>query len=148
MTLESTRPMPLEATRPAELRPARLWTGRVVTGLVALFLFMDFAMKLALHPAAVEGTTELGYPEHAVLTIGVLGLLCWVLYLVPRTAVLGAILYTGYLGGAVATHVRLDAPLFSHTLFPVYVGALLWLGLFLRETRLGELLPLRKAASE
>jgi hypothetical protein len=122
----------------------QLWISRVLSGLAILFLAVDTGGKLLHIQPAVEGTVQLGYPAHALLTIGLLELLCLVAYVVPRTAVLGAILWTGYLGGAIATHVRMDAPLFSHVLFPTYVAALLWGGLYLREPRLRALLPLRR----
>ena len=102
-------------------------------------------MKLLRLAPAVEGTVALGYPEHTVAVIGAIELVCLVLYLVPQTAVLGAVVMTGYLGGAVATHVRIGNPLLSHTLFPIYVAAMLWGGLYLREPRLRALLPLRRA---
>lgn len=98
---------------------------------------------LKLGPA-VEGTVSLGYPLDSVRVIGIVELVCLVLYLVPRTSVLGALLLTGYLGGAIATHVRIGNPLFTHILFPVYVALFVWGGLFLRDPRLAELLPLRK----
>jgi hypothetical protein len=98
---------------------------------------------LQLQPA-VQATVELGYPAHLVAVIGVIQLVCLVLYLVPPTSVLGAVLLTGYLGGAIATHVRLGSPLASHTLFPIYVALLVWGGLYLREPRLRALLPLRR----
>ena len=100
-------------------------------------------MKLFKPAPVVEGTVSLGYRESAIVPIGLVLVACTLLFLIPRTAVLGAILLTGYLGGAVATHVRVGAPLFSHTLFPVYLGVLIWLGLLLRESRLRTLLPLR-----
>lgn len=87
---------------------------------------------------------QLGYPPDRVLWIGIIELVCVVLYLVPRTAVLGALLLTGYLGGAIATHVRVGSPLLSHTLFPIYVALMLWGGLYLREPRLRELVPFRR----
>ncbi|MCW5790442.1 MAG: DoxX family protein [Polyangiaceae bacterium] len=118
--------------------------GYALTGLSALFLTFDTALKvLALDPA-VQATTELGYPATAVRGIGVTQLVCLGLYLIPRSSVLGALLLTGFLGGAVATHVRLESPLVSHTLFPVYVALFVWGGLYLREPRLRELLPLRR----
>ena len=121
----------------------RLAAGYVLTVLVALFLTFDTVIKVLKLAPAVQGTTKLGYPASAVLWIGLIELVCLTLYLVPRTSVLGALLLTGYLGGAIATHVRLGSPLLSHTLFPSYVALLLWGGLYLRETRLRELVPFR-----
>jgi hypothetical protein len=118
---------------------ARL-AGRILSGIAALFLAFDAAMKLALVAAAVQGTTELGYPVSVIRPLGIVQLICLGLYLWPRSAVLGAVLWTGYLGGAIATHVRLENPLFSHALFPVYVAVLLWGGLFLRDLRVRALL--------
>jgi hypothetical protein len=128
-----------EQTTEAPARSA-LWAGRVLSGLAVLFLLFDASMKVLKVPAAVEGTTQLGYPVSVLLGLGVVQLACIVLYLVPRTAVLGAILWTGYLGGAVATHVRVGHPLFSHVLFPVYVGVFLWAGLWLRDRRVRAML--------
>jgi len=108
-----------------------------------LFLTFDAAMKLLELPPAVQGTTQLGYPASVIVGIGLVQVACLVAYLVPRTSVLGAVLWTGYLGGAVATHVRVGSPLLSHTLFPVYVAAPLWGELWLREPRLCALLPFR-----
>ena len=119
-----------------------LWTGRVMSALPALFLLVDGAMKLVKPEPVVKATVELGYAETVILPLGVVLLACTILYLIPRTAVLGAILLTGYLGGAVATHVRAGQRLFE-ILFPVVVGALLWGGLVLRDDRLGTLIPLR-----
>ena len=113
---------------------ARL-AGRILTGLALAFLTFDVAIKLVPNKMALEGTTSLGYQPHHVLIIGLLGLICLVLYAVPRTAPIGAILWTGYLGGAIATHLRLDNPLFSHILFPLYIAALIWGGLYLRDAR-------------
>jgi hypothetical protein len=118
--------------------------GVVLTVLVALFLTVDTALKVLALAPAVEGTTALGYPAASVVPIGIIELVCLVLYLVPRTSVLGAILLTGYLGGAVATHVRVGSPLPTHTLFPLYVGAMLWGGLYLRERHLHAVLPFRR----
>jgi hypothetical protein len=119
-------------------------TGNVLTTLVGLFLAFDTIAKVLGAGAAVRGTAQLGYESHAVLWIGLIQLTCLALYLVPRTAVLGAVLLTGYLGGAVASQLRVEAPLFSHVLFPIYTAALLWGGLYLRETRLRGLLPVRR----
>jgi hypothetical protein len=117
--------------------------GHVCTGLAAIFLAFDSVLKVLRLGAAVEGTTALGYPADSVHVIGMIELVCLVLYLVPRTSVLGGLLLTGYLGGAIATHVRISSPLFTHTLFPVYVALVLWGGLYLREKRLRALVPLR-----
>ena len=119
-----------------------LWIGRVLSGLAVLFLTFDAVIKLLRLPMAIDGTTQLGYPAGVVLPIGVVQVVCLVLYLIPRTSVLGAVLWTGYLGGAIATHVRLGNPLFTHVLFPIYVAVLLWGGLWLRDVRLRALLPL------
>lgn len=113
-----------------------LWIGGVLTAVPTLFLAFDAAMKLLRMPQAVEGTVALGYPPGVLVPLGLVQLACLVAYLLPRTAVLGAILWTGYLGGAVATHVRLENPLFTHTLFPIYVAVLLWAGLWLRRPSL------------
>lgn len=119
-----------------------LWTGRILSAVPTLFMIVDSVFKLLRHPVVIEGTAKLGYPEHSILTIGILGLGSALLYAFPRTAVLGAILLTGYFGGAVATHVRVDDPLFSHILFPTYLGAMVWGGLYIRDVRLRALLPI------
>ena len=128
--------LPVARTKPV--------AGYVLTALVALFLAFDTVLKVLMLAPAVQGTTALGYPAQSVLWIGIIELVCLALYLVPRTAVLGAILLTGYLGGAVASQLRLEAPLLSHTLFPLYTAAILWGGLYLRERRLRDLLPIRR----
>ena len=112
--------------------------------LAALFLIMDGVMKLVKPAFVVQATVQLGYPESVIIGLGIVLLACTVLYLIPRTAVLGAVLLTGYLGGAVATHVRIGDPLLTHTLFPVYISLLVWGGLFLRDPQLRALIPLRK----
>ena len=124
-------------------RPARAArrTGRILSGLAVLFLAFDATLKLLAVPAAVEGTAQLGYPVSIVQAIGLIEVACLVAYLVPRTAIIGAVLWTGYLGGAIASHARLGHPMFTHTLFPVYVAALLWVGLGLRDRRVRALLP-------
>ncbi len=119
-----------------------LWIGRVLGALPTLFLLVDGGMKLVKPPLVVKATLELGYPASAIVGIGLVLLASTVLYVIPRTAVLGAILLTGYLGGAVATHVRVSAPIFN-ILFAVSFGVLLWGSLWLRDNRLRELLPLR-----
>lgn len=128
----------------AAISKGRLWTGRTMSALPALFLFMDGIGKLVKPAPVVEGTVQLGYPESVLLGLGLVLITCTVLYVIPRTAVLGAILLTGYLGGAIATHVRVASPLFSHMLFPVYVAVLIWGGLYLRDERLRALIPLRR----
>jgi hypothetical protein len=120
-----------------------LWTSRVLTAIAVLFLAFDCSIHLLQIPAAVKGTAELGYPANSLAVIGVIELVCLIAYLVPRTAVLGAILWTGYFGGAIATHLRVGNPLFSHTLFPIYVAVLLWGGLWLRDAKLRALIPFR-----
>ena len=124
---------------------AALWGGRALSGLGALFMAFDAGGKLLQPPEFVEGITKLGYPASVNVPLGVVQVVCLALYLFPRTAALGAVLWTGYLGGAVATHVRVGSPLFSHVLFPLYVAAFLWGGLWLRDLRLRELVPFRAA---
>src|SRR6185295_15985269 len=107
------------------------WAGRVISGLAVLFLLFDLTIKLAGHPAVEEASMRLGLPHGMGPTLAVLEILCLALYLVPRTAVLGAVMLTGYLGGAIAIDLRIADALFSHTLFPVYVAAMFWGGLYL-----------------
>ena len=126
-----------------------VWTGRILSGIAVAFLTVDAAMKILMLPLAVEASAQLGYPASTILGIGLVELVCLTVYLIPRTALLGAILWTGYLGGAIATHVRVASPLFSHTLFPIYVAALLWGGLWLRDHRVAALLaPRRNSTSK
>lgn len=125
-----------------------IWAGRIMTGLPSLFLLADGIGKLAKPTPVVAGTVELGYPESVIVPLGIVLLACTVLYVIPRTSVLGAILLTGYLGGAVATHVRVGNPLFTHMLFPVYLGVLIWGGLYLRDYRVRTIVPLRTQAAE
>jgi hypothetical protein len=129
-------------TQPDTVSKGMLWAGRVISALAALFLLMDGVMKLMKPDIVVKTTVQLGYPESVILGLGMVLLACTVLYLIPRTSVLGAILLTGYLGGAVATHVRVEDGLFS-VFFPIIMGALLWGGLVLRDGRLRDLIPLR-----
>ena len=119
------------------------WTGRVLGGLAVAFLLFDSLGKLLEVQPAIDGTRQLGYPPEVVFGLGVTLLSCVLAYLFPRTSVLGALLLTGYLGGAVATHVRVGSPLFTHVLFPTYVAMLLWAALLLRDTRLRAFLPWR-----
>ena len=120
----------------------RLWAGRIISALPALFLLMDGVMKLVKPAPVVEATVRLGYPESVIFGLGIVLLACTILYLIPTTSILGAILLTGYLGGAVATHVRVGEGLFP-VFFPVILGVLIWLGLYLRDDRLRALVPLR-----
>lgn len=119
-----------------------LWTARIIGGLPALFLLIDGVMKLVKPAMVVEGTVGLGYSERSIIPIGIVLLVCTILYLVPTTTVLGAILLTGYLGGAVATHVRAGGGAFPIS-FPIILGGLIWLALYLCEPRLRTLIPLR-----
>jgi hypothetical protein len=118
--------------------------GRIISGLVTAFMLFDGIFKLPKPAPVVDSFKTLGYDPNIAITIGVLSLVCAILYAIPRTSILGAILLTGYLGGAVATHVRVGDPLFTHILFPVYLGVLAWLGLYLRDEHLRALVPLRK----
>ncbi len=114
---------------------ATVWTGRVLFALAVLFMLFDTTMKFFTTPEAVAGTEALGWPTGAVRPLGAIEAACVLLLLIPRTAPLGALFLTGYLGGAVATHVRVQNPLFTHVLFPVYIAILVWLPLYLRDPR-------------
>lgn len=120
-----------------------LWAGYILSAIPVLFLLMDSVGKFIKPEPVVTGTVELGYSESVILPLGIVLLACTVLYAIPQTAILGAVLLTGYLGGAVATHVRVGNPTFTHVLFPVYLGVFIWLGLYLRYERVRGLLPLR-----
>lgn len=124
-----------KATQQMEASKKTVIGGRVLSGIAVMFLAMDASMKIFQVPAAVQGTVELGYPASVLFGLGLVQVACLALYLVPRTSVLGAILWTGYLGGAIATHVRVQNPLFTHILFPIYVAVFLWGGLYLRDRR-------------
>jgi hypothetical protein len=117
-----------------------LWTGCVISALVILFLLVDSGGKIARFAPYLEGTVKVGYPAGLVVPLGIVLLICTVIYAIPQTSVLGAILLTGYLGGATATHVRVGQPFW----FPIMMGVLAWAGLFLREERLRALIPLRR----
>jgi hypothetical protein len=126
------------ATSAPQDRPiskTRLWLGRIVNGLVIAFLLFDSIPKILQLSWVVKATTEMGFPAGAILPIGVVLLLCTVLYSIPRTAILGAVLLTGYLGGAVEANVHASLPLASHTLFPIYFAVFVWGGLALRDRR-------------
>jgi hypothetical protein len=137
--------MSLTTNTPAQSKPS-LWVGRFLSGFAALFLIFDGVIKLFQIAAVQESFTQLGYPVGLALGIGILELICIAVYLIPRTSILGAILLTGYLGGAVATHVRVGSPLFTHRLFPIYIGILIWGGLYLRNRGLRSLIPFHKGA--
>lgn len=124
----------------------KLWAGRVITAIPVLFLLFDTVIKLINIPAVAQSFQSLGFRRNLALELGILELVLLALYLIPRTSILGAVLWTGYLGGAIATHVRLENPLFTHILFPIYVAALLWLGLWLRDARTRTLVSARMEA--
>lgn len=119
-----------------------LWTGRIMSALVALFMLFDGIGKLVKPAPVLEATVKLGYPESVILGLGIVLIASTILYIIPRTSILGAILLTGYLGGAVASQVRIGAGAFPE-IFPVLFGVLVWGGLFLRDERLRSLIPLR-----
>ena len=129
----------------AALSSKAIWAGRIMSGVVILFLTVDGAIKLVPLAVVIDSMTPLGYPPSAGLArfLGILTLACTALYALPRTSVLSAILLTGYMGGAMATHLRIGSPLFTHVLFGLYLGLLVWGGLFLRDPLLRRLLPLR-----
>lgn len=133
----------MNADQPCSGSKKLIWTGRTLTVLSGLFLLFDGAMKLVKPAPVVEATSRLGFPESALTGIGLVLLGCTILYLIPRTAILGAILVTGYLGGAVATQVHAGSSGFE-TIFPAIFGALVWSGLFLQDRRLRTLIPLRR----
>ena len=131
----------------APMSAARNWTywaGWGLSGLMIAFMLFDGAGKLALEHHVVEATTQIGFPAHAIRLLGVIGLGCTLLYAIPQTSVLGAVLLTAYLGGAVASKVRIDDPLFSSVLFGVYFGIIAWGGLYLRDPQLRAIFPLRR----
>jgi DoxX-like family len=130
---------------PAAGSKAARWTGYVMSGLVILFLLFDGGIKLVPLEIVTETSAQLGLPTDAAFarTLGILTLIGVVLYAIPRTSALGAILLTGYLGGAIATHLRVGSPLFSHVLFGFYLGVLVWAGLYLRDERLRRLISFR-----
>jgi hypothetical protein len=118
-----------------------IWTGRIFSGLIVAFMLFDAGIKLAKAAPAVEGTAHLGYPAWELVPIGITALVCAILYAVPRTAVLGAILLTGYLGGATATQVRMQDPWF---VMPVILGMIAWCGLYLRDESLRRLMAITR----
>ena len=130
-----------------EVAPAsakKLWAGRILSGLAILFLLVDGIMKLVNPAPVVEGMIRLGYPLNLTATIGIILLTCVVIHAIPQTSTLGAVLLTGYLGGAVASQLRVGEPLFSNVLFPIYMAAFIWGGLYLRDDRLRALVSFRR----
>lgn len=130
----------------ANTSKGRPWTGRVLSGLAVLFFLMDAGMKIPPAPQVLTTMAEIGWPATAEMArlLAAILLVCTALYVWPPTSVLGAILLTGYLGGAIATHLRIESPLFSHTLFSLYIAGPMWLGLWLRNARLRALIPLSR----
>src|SRR6266705_5016930 len=133
--------MPTIAETAPVSKPAR-WTGRVLSGLVVVFLLFDGAVKLVPWPVVTETMDRMGYgsSESLARSLGIITIVCTVLYSVPPTSILGAILLTGYLGGAMASHARIGSPLFTHVLFGFYLGLMLWVGLWLRDRNLRTLI--------
>jgi len=129
----------------APVSKGKLWTARVMSALVVLFLVFDATIHLTKPTPVVDAFAKLGFPLGASVGIGVVELLCLAAYAIPRTAALGAVLLTGLLGGAIATHVRAGSPAFEAYIFPILFGLLLWAGIWLRDARLRTLLPLRSA---
>lgn len=127
-----------------QLSKSRLWVARIMSGLVILFMLFDGIFKLIKPAPVVEGTLVLGFSEHHIAVIGILGLVSTILYALPRTSVLGAVFLTGYFGGVIATQFRVDAPLFTHTLFAVYLSVFTWGGLWLRDERVRKLISFSK----
>jgi hypothetical protein len=123
----------------ANISKGRLWTARIMGGIVILFMLFDSISKLFQPAPVVDGTLQLGFAQHHIVPLGIIGLLCTLLYAFPRTSILGAILLTAYYGGAAATHLRLDNPLFTHILFSVYLGVLAWGALWLKDERVRKL---------
>ncbi|MGH6641152.1 MAG: DoxX family protein [Bradyrhizobium sp.] len=137
--------MPVTPETSPVSKPAR-WTGRVLSGLVIVFLLFDGAIKLVPWPIVTETMDKMGYgsSETMARSLGIITIVCTLLYSVPPTSILGAILLTGYLGGAMASHVRIDSPLFTHTLFGFYLGVMVWGGLWLRDPGLRNFIPFRR----
>ena len=134
----------MQSDQTAGVSKKRLWAGRILSGIVVLFLIFDGVTKLITIQPVVDGMQKLGYPVPLAPVIGAILLICVVLYVIPRTAPLGAVLLTGYLGGAMASHVRIGSPLFTHTLFGLYLGLMVWGGLWLRDPTLRNLIPFRR----
>jgi hypothetical protein len=136
-TIQATLPTTASST-------AKVWAGRIMGGIVILFMLMDSSFKFIVNEEVIKATTDLGFQAHHLPILGTLGLISTLLYILPRTEILGALLLTAYWGGAIATHVRMDNPLFSHILFPVYLGILAWGALWIKSERLRNLILNRK----
>jgi hypothetical protein len=135
--METTTQTPAASTK-------GLWAGRILSTIATLFMIFDGVIHILMPPAVVEGFTKAGWPLSTARPLGIIELLCLTLYVIPRTSVLGAVLLTGYLGGAVAVNVRQLLPLFGYMLAPIYVAVFFWGGLYLREARLREIFPIRR----
>jgi hypothetical protein len=133
-----------QGVNPMGARRWTFWAGWGMSGLMIVFMLFDSIAKLALERHVIEATTQIGYPLHTIRPLGAIALVCTILYAIPRTAVLGAVLLTAYLGGAVASKVRIDDPLFSSVLFGVYFGIPIWGGLYLRDEQFRTMIPLRR----
>ena len=136
-TIQATLPTTASST-------AKVWSGRIMGGIVILFMLMDSSFKFIVNEEVIKATTDLGFQAHHLPILGTLALISTLLYILPRTEILGALLLTAYWGGAIATHVRMDNPLFSHILFPVYLGILAWGALWIKSERLRNLILNRK----
>ncbi len=136
---------PVRSSSASTVRPSRrsVIAGRIMTGIITLLLTLDVGAKLVRAQAVVEGSAKLGFTPDQMFVVGVIGAVCLVLYLIPRTAPIGALLWTGYFGGAIVTHLRVGNPLLTHILFPIYVSALIWGGLYLRDPRIRAVLGKR-----
>jgi hypothetical protein len=141
----TTYAAPRSTTATSTDRPSRraVIAGRILTGIVALLLTLDAGVKLVRAKAAIEGSVQLGFSPDQVFIIGVIAAVCLVLYLIPRTAPIGAVLWTGYFGGAIVTHFRVGNPLLTHVLSPIYISALIWGSLYLRDPRVRAVLGKR-----
>lgn len=126
-----------------QISKSKLWTGRILSGFAVAFLLFDGVMKffmVKLPPEALEASAALQWPMERMPLVGIILLICTILYAIPRTAIIGAILLTGYLGGAIASHVRVSNPLWTHTFFPIYIAVFVWLGLYFRDPRVNVLI--------
>ena len=140
MTSQQTIEPPINSMRTCT---GMLWTGRIISGLVTAFFLLDAGMKLFPSKPVIDGTVGLGYNKSVIIPLGVVLLCCTILSVIPRTAVLGGLLLTAYLGGAVASNVRAQTPVFNCA-FPIIICTLLWIGMLLRDSRLRDLLPIRR----